>query len=289
MKLLPKFLSLWHISVCLYVCVFVCICVCLSRKMTTVLLCTFFVCLAALWRIWHFRSICLLALHLTSAKLNRSGGLTLCLSVTPSLCLSAYLSVWLSIRLSVGPSIPLPVCNCDCTRCACKVVLHFISFQSTCISVTSTRPFFGGGYHPWPALHLCKLDIWFVFSEHTSTHVPPWALFGPNPACQRQDAPLSQKLTCYNRLRDMTPIPVPTPSLDFDLPLGPLWLIRMFRFLLDVCVYIEFSMSPKLTSVESSAFDISHFPSSTLIYWLLRCITERYLCIFVRLIESIGT
>lgn len=37
------------VSLAALVCV--CLCVCLSRKMTTVLLCTFFVCLAALWRI----------------------------------------------------------------------------------------------------------------------------------------------------------------------------------------------------------------------------------------------
>lgn len=160
------------VCVCMCMCVFVCICVCLSRKMTTVLLCTFFVCLAALWRIWHFRSICLLALHLTSAKLNRSGGLTLCLSVTPSLCLSAYLSVWLSIRLSVGPSIPLPVCNCDCTRCACKVVFHFISFQSTCISVTSTRPFFGGV--TTPDRHYTSVSwIFRLFFRSTRQHMFP--------------------------------------------------------------------------------------------------------------------
>lgn len=94
------------------------------------------------------------------------------LSISLSLSLSAYLSVWLSMRLSVGPSIPLSVCNCDCTRCACKVVLHFISFQSTCISVTSTRPFFGGV--TTPDRHYTSVSwIFGLFFRSTRQHMFP--------------------------------------------------------------------------------------------------------------------
>lgn len=186
--------------------------------MTTVLLCTFFVCLAALWRIWHFRSICLLALHLTSAKLNRSAGLTLCLSAALSVCLSVCLPLYLTVRLSVCPPCCLQLwlhtlCLQSCTS------IHFVSIYLHFRNLNT--PLFSGMGGRGTDSHLCKLDIWFVFSEHTSTHVLPWALFGPNPACQRQDAPLSQKLTCYNRLRDMTPIPTPTSSPDFGARLPP--------------------------------------------------------------------